>query len=209
MGLLALFALTQLSWAQFSFYLIDNFEDGNYNEGTKWWHFGDLKMEVVKNPSLEARDLIAESCGVYALNLKGETRDWYIGGIGTYLGIDASPYSRLQIDVSGDGLNSGRLVIELYDDDNGNYAIEKDAKTHLPLCDDKWVAEINILGKGFTRYSIPFTAFHCVNPGIGDGLWNPDQLRGSGGLVEMQLIAIADRQAGKVDLKIDNLILTY
>jgi hypothetical protein len=71
------------------------------------------------------------------------------------------------------------------------------------------VAEINIQGKGWTRVSIPFTAFRDVNPGVGDDQWNPDQKDGSGGLLKMQLVAITEQRQGKVDFKIDNLLLTY
>jgi len=202
-------AIVQLSNAQFSFYPIDNFESGKFSEGGRWWKFGEIKAEVTKTERVEGQDLVAMSTGNYALHLSGETNNWYVGGIGTYLGIDAAPYSRFQIDVSGNGAYAGKLVIELYEDDNGNYTIEKDPKSYLPLHDDKWVAEINILGHGFTRYSIPFSAFRLANPGVGDGIWNPDQKNGSGGLIEMQLVAIANEQKGQVDFNIDNILLTY
>ena len=207
-GLIILTASTVL--AQFSFYLIDNFESGEFTEGPKWWRFGSLKAQLVKNPSPEARDLIAESCGEYALNFKGETKDWYVGGIGTDLNIDASKYSRFQIDIDGNEQWQGKLIIELFDDDNNNYSIEQDAKkNYTPVFDDKWVAEVNIQGRGFTRTSIPFTAFHDVNPGVGDDLWNPSQDNGSGGLLKLQLVAISAEQQGEIDFKIDNLLLTY
>jgi hypothetical protein len=68
---------------------------------------------------------------------------------------------------------------------------------------------VNIQGKGFTRISIPFSAFRDVNPGVGDDLWNPNKGNGSGGLLQMQLVAITDEQHGKMDFNIDNLLLTY
>ncbi|MFH1684603.1 MAG: hypothetical protein ABIA67_06950 [Candidatus Margulisiibacteriota bacterium] len=197
-------------YAQFSFYLIDNFESGEFSEGPKWWRFGSLAVKLVNNSTPETRDLIAESCGEYSLSFLGETNDWYVGGIGTDLGVDASKYSRFQIDINGNKNWQGKLIVELFDDDNNNYSIEQDAqKNYAPVFDDKWVAEINIQGEGFTRTSIPFTAFRDVNPGIGDDTWNPDQEEGSGGLLKMQLVAITEQQQGKVDFKLDNLLLTY
>jgi hypothetical protein len=202
--------LAAVAWGQFSFYLIDNFESGEFAEGAKWWRFGGIKVQLTKNPSVEGRDLIAESCGNYSLSFNGETNDWYIGGIGTDLGVDASQYSRFQLDIYGSHDHRGKLIVELFDDDNGNYTIEQDPKSnYAPTKDDKWVAEINIQGKGWTRVSIPFTAFRDVNPGVGDDQWNPDQKDGSGGLLKMQLVAITEQRQGKVDFKIDNLLLTY
>lgn len=196
--------------AQFTFYLIDNFESGEFNEGAKWWRFGDLKVELVKNPSLEGQDLIAESCGDFALDFKGRTSDWYVGGIGTQLGVDASKYSRFQIDMFGHPTKRGKLVVEFFEDDNNNYTIEQDPKkNYAPIHDDKWVAEIKVQGNGYTRTSIPFTAFEDVNPGVGDDIWNPSKLDGSGGLLKMQIVMIAEQQSDEVDLKIDNLLLTY
>ncbi|MBU0672413.1 MAG: hypothetical protein KJ732_05240 [Candidatus Margulisbacteria bacterium] len=202
--------LSSMGLAQFTFYLIDNFESGEFTEGPKWWRFGDLKVELVKNPSLEVRDLIAESCGDYALKFSGQAKQWYVGGIGTDLGVDASRYARFQIDIAGSKDAQGKLIVEFFDDDNQNYSIEQDAKNnYAPVHDDKWVAEIKIQGRGFTRTSIPFSAFHDVNPGVGDDIWNPDQKDGSGGLLKMQLVAISEEQQGEVDFAIDNLLLTY
>ncbi|MFH1361287.1 MAG: hypothetical protein ABIH69_01355, partial [bacterium] len=136
--------------------------------------------------------------------------NWYVGGIGTYLGLDATLYSRFQIDVYGNDKLRGKLLIHLFDDDNNNYMVEQDADNNYePTLDDQWVAEVNIQGEGFTRYSIPFSAFHDANPGIGDDIWNPVQKDGSGGLLQTQLIVISAEQAGKVELRVDNLLLTY
>lgn len=206
----AVVLLTSAALAQFSFYLIDNFESGKFNEGPKWWRFGDLKVEVVTNPSQEARDLITSSCGEYALNISGDTDDYYIGGIGTDLNVDAADFTRFQIDISGQNDLSGKLKVEFFDDDNQNYTVEQDPKNnYMPVHDDKWVAEIKIQGKGFTRVSIPFSAFRDVNPGVGDDIWNPDQVNGSGGLAKMQVVAISEAKAGELDFEIDNLLLTY
>ncbi|MFH1826330.1 MAG: hypothetical protein ABH823_03455 [bacterium] len=202
--------LSGISAAQFTFYLIDNFEDGNISAGPKWWQFGGIKAEVVKNAAVEKRDLIAESCGDYSLKLVGSTQDWYIGGIGSDLGVDAQTFARFQIDIDGTNDSSGTLKIELFDDDNLNYSIEQDPQhDYDPVYDDRFVAEIKVQGEGFTRISIPFTAFKDTNPGVGDDIWNPNQEDGSGGLLKMQLVAIGQTKVSSVDFNIDNLLLTY
>jgi hypothetical protein len=198
----------QPSPAQFSFYLIDNFESG---KADKWYKFGEVRLAVERNPSLEAgrSDAIAESCGDYALKLKGRSVNWFAGGIGTDLNVDAAPFTRLQLDAYGSG-RGGKIKIEVFDDDNRNFALEQDpARDWLATKDDKWVAEVPVLGKGFTRISIPFTAFRLENPGCGDGLWNPDQKDGSGGLLKVQLILLTEKEQGEVEVNLDNLLLTY
>ncbi|MBU1026888.1 MAG: hypothetical protein KKA31_04065 [Candidatus Margulisbacteria bacterium] len=210
LGLFVILVVSGVAVGQFTFHLIDNFEDQNFTQNPKWWRFGDLKPEIVKNASLEARDLIAESCGEYSLSLSGETEDWYIGGIGTDLGVDADQFARFQIDVYGDGEFSGKLLIELFEDDNQNYSIEQDPqKNYEPIKDDKWGVKVNVQGKGYTRTSIPFSAFRDLNPGVGDDIWNPNQKDGSGGLLKLQLVAISEEQKGKINVNVDNILLTY
>lgn len=210
LGLVISLGFASMVFSQFSFHLIDNFESGKFAEGSKWWVFGNIKGKAVKNPILKGKDLIAESCGEFALNITGNTGDWYVGGMGADIGIDASDFSRFQIDISGDGLTKGKLVIELIEDDNGNFTVEQDPKKNYePTHDDKWVAEVNILGKGYTRASIPFSAFRDANPKIGDDKWNPDQKDGSGGLLKLQLILVAAEKKANMDLTLDNILITY
>ena len=202
------FLLVGKCGAEFSFYLIDNNENG---KADKWYRFGELRMMIDNNTSPEAgvRDVIAESCGEYSLKLKGRANNWFAGGIGTDLNVDASPFTRMQMDVYGSG-SRGKIKIEVFDDDNRNFSLEQDpARDWLATKDDKWVAEVPILGKGFTRISIPFSAFILENPGCGDGIWNPDQKDGSGGLLKIQLILLTGKEQGEVEANIDNLLLTY
>jgi len=207
-GLVVLLVLAAGVRGEFSFFLIDNFENGRAD---KWYRFGEAKMTVEKNPTTEAasKDPIAESCGEYALKLKSRAMNWFAGGIGTDLNVDASGFNRLQLDIYGSD-QRGKIKIELFDDDNNNLALEQDAaRDWLATKDDKWVAEVPILGPGFTRISIPFSAFKLENSGSGDGVWNPGQQNGSGGLLKVQLILLTDKPAGEVETSIDNLILTY
>jgi hypothetical protein len=206
--LLGALILAAAASGEFTFYLIDNFENGRAD---KWYRFGEARMTVERNPSGEAvsRDPIAESCGEYALKLKSRAVNWFAGGIGTDLNVDASGFNRLQLDIFGSDKH-GKIKIEVFDDDNNNLALEQDAaRDWLATKDDKWVAEVPVLGPGFTRVSIPFSAFKLENPGSGDGLWNPDQTNGSGGLLKVQLILLTDKPVGEVETNIDNLLLTY
>jgi len=205
-GIFLFFVFSFISEAQFSFHLIDNFESGKVD---KWYRFGNVRMEITRNPSIEAKDVIAESCGDFSLQLKGKSENWYVGGIGADINIDGTPFFRFQLDVYG-GDGGGKIKIELFDDDDGNFALEQDPERNwLATKDDKWVAEVPVLGRGFTRVSIPFSAFKLENPGSGDGIWNPDQRNGSGGLLKIQLILLTDRQTGEAEVRVDNLLLTY
>ena len=189
--------------AEFTFYLIDNFENG---KADKWYRFGNLEMSVAKNPSVEAgvQDTIADSCGDYSLQLKGKATGWYAGGIGTDIFADARPFSRFQMDVSGSG-TGGKIRIELFDYDNGSHTQE--AASGSASKNGKWVAEVPILRQGFTRVSIPFSAFKS-DPAAGGGTWDPSQA-GTGGLLKVQFVLLTDQAVGEVEADIDNILLTY
>ncbi|MBU0574329.1 MAG: hypothetical protein ABIJ26_01075 [Candidatus Margulisiibacteriota bacterium] len=203
-GLFFLFAMS--SAAQLSFYLIDNFEDGTFS---KWFVFDRVQPKIIMPPSVDKKDLIAESCGEYALQLKGSTTDWYVGGIGTNLTVDANEYSRLQLDMFGSPYG-GKVKIELYEDDNGNSIIEQDESNNWSATkDDIWFVELPILGEGYTRFSIPFSAFKDANPGVGDDKFNPDKMNNSGGLLRVQLVFVADQKEGEIEAVLDNVLLTY
>lgn len=189
--------------AELSFYLIENFETNSFSD---WFIFDNLNLSISKN--VEKEDRISASCGEYSLLIEGETKDWYVGGIGTNLMVDASPFYFIQFDVDGSGAG-GKLKIELYEDDNQNSEIEQDEKAKwAPTYDDKWSVEIPLLGPGYTRYIIPFTAFKDDNPKIGDDTFNPNRENGSGGLLRVQFIFISDEKEGKIKTKIDNILFT-
>jgi hypothetical protein len=124
--------------------------------------------------------------------------------MGVMLGIDASGYDSFNIDIYGYGENSGKLKIELYDDDNGNSDIEVD-KNWKPLYDDLWTYELDVNWTGWKHLSIPINEFK--NFGRGDSVWDTNLKNGSGGLVKVQLIAVATTQTGSINFNIDNLEL--
>jgi len=177
-----------------SILIIEKFTDKNFTKDPEWWVFDNVQMSVTTDGRL---------------SVKGKAADWYVGGMGTYLaqeGRDLSKYNSLEIDVWGNGPNSGVIKIELYDDDNGNMQIEQDPqKSYTPLYDDRLVYELKVDWKGLKHISIPLSEFEDNNPEAGDNIWNPQQSKGSGGLLQMQFIFVAASKTGRVDLQLDNI----
>lgn len=191
------------------FYLIDDFEDGNYSKVPSWWKFDNLTLMCEENEGLtRGEPEIMATVGDYSLNLMGQATNWYVGGCGTYLAEDAARYSFIQIDVYGTGRASGKLKVELFDDDNGNKQAEADPMQGFALLyDDKFTYELVVNWKGWERISIPLMDFVDDNAGIGDDIWNPDQRNGSGGLIQINLITIAGDERGKINFNLDNIKL--
>jgi hypothetical protein len=208
--LVSMLLLSSPVFAQMTFYLIDNFEDGDCSQGPGWYTFGTIKPEVIKNPMAgDKTDFIAQTAGQSIVMLKGETKDWYVGGIGTSLNLDATSFSRIQFDVYGSD-KGGTLKVELYQDDNFSGNIELDPnKNWEPINDSRWVADVSILGAGFTRYSIPFSAFRHDNLGVGSNKWNPVQKNNTGGLLKIQFVMLGKNKDSKIEVGVDNVILTY
>jgi hypothetical protein len=178
--------------------MVDDFNDGEFKKSPEWWTFDKVNVTITKNPAKSG----------YALSVKGAAKDWYVGGIGTYIAKDKQDLSKaatLDMDIYGYSPNSGTLKIELYDDDNGNWQIEQNPKTFNPLYDDRFTYELNIDWKGWKHVSIPLAEFVDTNPEAGDNIWNPQQTGGSGGLLQMQLISIAGSKTGKINYVLDNL----
>ncbi len=188
------------------FYSIDDFEDGEISKNPGWWVFDGIKIQCANNSDYaKGNKIIIAGIGDHSLNIKGKAENWYIGGCGTYLGVDASKYSYFQIDVYGSGKDSGKIKIELYDDDNGNWQIEHDiTKGYAQLYDDKFVYDVDVNWTGWERVSIPLIDFVDDNQGVGDDIWNPSQNGGSGGLVQLQLILVAKGKTSGSDINIDN-----
>jgi len=176
--------------------VIEDFESGNFNKkDTSWWVFDNLSAKLA--PGKDSR---------YSLELKGNARDWYVGGIGKYIGQDVGKFNSFDMDVYGAGKESGVLKIELYDDDNGNWQIEQDPKKgYAPIYDDRYVYELKVDWNGYKHVSIPISEFLDNNPEAGDNVWNPQQIGGSGGLLQMQIVANAVSKTGKVNMRIENI----
>jgi len=194
-------------------FLIDNFESGSLKSPREWWTFDIEKAQIASNKELKAGDeKVASQVGNYSLLLSGMAKNWYAGGCGTYLAKekqDLSKYNYLSLDIYGNGPGSGTLKIELLDDDNNNWQVEQDpAKNYAPVYDDKFVYEVKVDWTGWKRVLIPIADFSDENPLIGDDIWNPYQLGGSGGLLQMQFICLASTDKGKVNYNVDNVMLT-
>jgi hypothetical protein len=186
-------------------YLIDNFEDGNYNKDPEWYTFDGIIPSIVDNISFREGDLkVADNVGTYSLKLTGTAKDWYVGGIGVMLGIDATGYDLFNIDVYGNGDNSGKLKIELYESVTGKNDIEV-GKDWKPLHDNLWTKEIDVNWTGWKHLSLPIKEF--TNEGHGSNVWNPKLINGQGGLVKAQLISVATTQTGSVNYNVDNIEL--
>lgn len=194
------------SFAQIGSKLIDNFERNQSLKSPEWWSFDNVTVSVVKNPVSRPGDRLAAMAGKYSLNVKGNAKNWYCGGIGTYLGADASGYNGLEMLVYGYGSDSGTIKIELYDDDKGawNTVYDKDWK---PVKDDLWFTEVKVDWRGWKRVYIPFSNFALFNPKCGDGVMNFDQSKGSGGLLQLQMILIATSEDGETNINLDNVKL--
>lgn len=186
-------------------YLIDNFEDGNFNKDPEWFTFDKVVPTAVKSSTLKGGDAAVEAnVGNYALNLKGSASNWYVGGMGAILGIDATGYDSVNVDVYGNGDNSGTLKIELYEDRKGSLDVAVD-KNYVPLYDNLWSYEIPVKWNGWQHVSVPVSKF--VATGGGDKVWNPSTRNGMNGLIKVQLICVASAQTGSIDYSIDNLEL--
>lgn len=186
-------------------YLIDNFSSGTIDKAPVWFVFDNLIPTIVKSATLKGGDAAVEANNPpYALLLKGSAKDWYVGGMGTVLDLDTTPYDSFSIDVYGNGETSGILKIELYDDDNNNKDVEVD-KIYVPMYDDLWSYEVKVDWKGWKHVSVPFHQFKAS--GNGNKVWDPSTKNGSAGLVKIQLICVAPAQTGSINYAIDNLEL--
>jgi len=182
-------------------YLIDDFEDGDLVQLSKWWQFGKVQVLISEQePSTE------EGLGKKSMVLKGTTTGWYVGGVGCRIGIDATPYSTLKVLIKGIGKSSGTLMIELYDDDNHNEVIEK-SKDNIPLYDDKFIYSLHVDWEGWKTVMIPLSRFVDGNYKIGNGVFDPNTLQGSGGLIQMQLILATNKKQGYAQVEIDQIKL--
>jgi len=182
--------------------ILDDFEDANLSDGPKWFLFGGLSAGIKQNDLTEFMHL-----GVNSFHLYGNTSSWYVGGVGAYLGVDASPYKFMKLLVRGSGPSSGSLQVELYDDDNQNMALERNSSaTSQTLFDDKFIYTMDVTWTGWRVVIIPLSNFRDENA-QGDGVLNLDRANGSGGLLQLQFVAFANQEKGKVDFLMDSIRL--
>lgn len=181
--------LAGISYGLLTFYMVDNFEDGTIS---KWYVFNNVQASVVNNPAVNSNDSVSESCGDKSLKIVGLASNWYAGGIGTLLDVDGSSYTRFVFDVYGSRC-LGKVKVEIFE-----------KKTASSTQESKWVVDLPVLGEGFTRYSIPFSAFSSDDPksAVFHG-------RQAGRISKLQLIMVASSEKGNIDLTVDNLIFTF
>ena len=189
LGLGLLLVLVVAAYAQLTFFMIDNFEDGAV---TKWYMFDNIKPVVVENPAKADNDSVGDACGEKSLNISGHADNWYVGGMGTILDLDGSAYTRFNVDVFG-SKKKGKIKIELFE-----------RKSAAGTDEAKWIAEIPVLGDGFTRYSIPLSSFSTDDDK--KIVFHP---KNGGKISKMQLIYIAASEKADIDLTVDNLIFTF
>lgn len=180
-------------------FIIDDFEDANLLQFPKWWAFDAMDVSTEPNVQTEFKGL-----GKRSLQLTGKQEEWYVGGVGTFFAIDARRFNALKLLVRGYGPKSAVLIVELFDDDNGNYIIEPHPKIlSETLADDKFIHTVKVDWVGWRVVIIPFTKFVDVNQGIGDDLWNPYQVNKSGGLLQMQLVLLCSDKDVQPRVRID------
>jgi len=176
--------------------VIDDFDDGNVSTSPEWWVFDKVLLSFDE----------VKGYGESTLFVKGKTNNWYVGGIGTYLAKSASEYNTLCISIFGQGEGSGKIKIQLYDDDNNTTQLEQDEKWE-PIADDRFEYEIDVNWLGWKDLRLPISSFKDTNNGIGDDKYNPGIENGSGGLLHFQMIFNTALQSGKIDMKVDNIKL--
>jgi len=159
-------------------FVVDDFKDVDLRFNPEWFQFGSSPI------------LAADEGATYA----GSSNSWFVQGLGTYLGVDMSPFSEIEVLIAGHGALSGRLKIELYDDDNNNWKLEQDVKRNFePMYDDRFVYEIDVTWTGQKTVTIPLRKFRDNNPKVGNNYFDANQKGGSGGLLQIQLIGLTPR----------------
>lgn len=203
---LALFALIFVSrFLCAEVYLVDDFADGDFDANPQWWSFGNIYLSVEENNKDEFAYL-----GDHSLRMKGESPGWYIGGVGRLLGIDTKPYNAIKLLIRGYGPKSGNLVLELYDDDNNNWAIElhpNDPST--PLKDDKFIYTLPVTWFGWKVVILELKDFVDDNKNFGDNIFNPYITDNSGGLLQMQLLLLSSKKDSWAKVDIDSIKFFY
>jgi len=203
--LLLCFILQSPVLAKYRTYTIDDFEDGDLIEKPEWWIFGKAQLGIDRVVASENPTYV----GQRVLQVRGKSSDWFVGGLGTYLGLNGYRYNAFKVYVKGYGEESGSLRFEFYDDDNGNWRVEADDFMKNPIHDDKFIYTLHVDWKGWRTIIIPLSHFRDENPNIGDNIWNPWQRKNSGGIIQLQILAMTATEKGAVMIDIDAPKLFY
>ncbi len=180
--------------------MIDDFEDKDLKRFREWWTFDKIIIKSKENEKDEKKSYV----GNIAISVSGSSSNWYAGGLGTYLDEDAHFFKTLKLVIYSPKINSGSIRIELYDDDNNNKIV--DIENDKPSKDDLFIYDLNLVWKGWKVVSIPLEDFVDFNNDVGDNIWNPNQLYGSAGLVQMQLVILSSKfKSESIEFDIDTI----
>lgn len=193
-GVLAVYTSAVLA-GPVAVWVVDDFES---ERCPRWWTFGFLPF--TRAPADEgAQD-------TFILEIRGSAPGSYAHGRGLFLARDLGDRRQLAMLVRGEGPGSGRIKIELSEDDNGNWEIEKQPPRYVPLYDDRFVHELSVDWRGWREVVIPLSVFRLDNPGAGNGVLDPARDLTSGGLLELQLLfAPTGAYGDEVRLGLDHL----
>ena len=181
--------------------MIDDFEDADLKKFREWWAFDKV---VIKSETIE--DKTKHYLGNVSLQINGSSNNWYAGGIGVYLNEDAHFFQTLKLVIFSPKRNSGSIRIELYDDDNNNNIVDIDEENQIPSKDDLLIYDLNLIWEGWKVVTIPLEDFVDFNQSVGDNIWNPNQLYGSAGLVQMQLVILSSKEKSElIEFEIDTI----
>ena len=181
--------------------MIDDFEDNDLSKFREWWTFDKVMIK-----SKEIENKAKHYLGNFSLQINASSNNWYAGGIGAYINKDAHHFKTLKLVIFSPKLNSGSIRIELYDDDNNNKIVDIDNEKQVPSKDDLFIHDLNLIWEGWKVISIPVEDFVDFNPEVGDNIWNPNQLYGSAGLIQMQLVILSSKlRSETIQFEIDTI----
>ena len=166
--------------------------DKNLTDYRNWWHFGTIIINT-KNVTEKKKYL-----GSTAMAVSATSQNWYAGGFGVYIDEDVEYFGSLKLVIHSSKTDGGRLRIELYDDDNNNQVVDINKQTKQPDKDDVFIYDIALNWKGWKVITIPIKNFSDNNPESGDNIWNPSQLFGSAGLIQMQFIVMSGKNKSEI-----------
>ncbi len=176
-GIFASYSGTALSGADGEL-PIDRTEDASC---PAWWAFGPLGYHQTASEPGSGR-------AGHHLQVRGPAAVPYAQGRGLFLDREIGDRRALQMSIRGHGPHSGRMKIELSEDDNNNWEIEKSPPLYVPLVDDRVIYEIAVDWYGWRDVAIPLSAFRDDNPGKGNDVFDPHRDLTSDGLLELQIL---------------------